>query len=316
MELLEITVVNVCVRKSDMADNAEDAMVRFLEECSLQVSGSSFLRDRCETCSGSRSIYCFECCKLLIPRSVWPPSIRDGTLRLPFDVDIVLNDRRSSATGVQLQTVMRAVEATLIQTETTTIRSGTCQLYDIDQGDVLPDYSNHTEGTFLLFPVKDSRPLSSLLDDSGGSEPVVKKLVVLDCKWSKSSDRFHPSLFNLPRVHLDRVPKHSYYWRWHNAGEGMLSTIEAIYFSAWHIATVRPDFSASDRGNLVDMLWLFGLQREIIQTKYREGKVKRYKHETGVPFLEDAKEFQRSLRAKQRLEREQAAKNGALRKNR
>jgi DTW domain len=296
-----------------MADNAEEAMVRFLEECSLQVSSSRFLRERCETCSGSRSVYCFECCKLLIPRSEWPSPIRDGTLRLPFDVDIVLNDRRSSATGVQLQTVMRAVETSMIQTATTTLRSGSCQLYDIDQGDVIPDYANHTEGTFLLFPGEDSTPLSSLVNDSCGSKPVVvKKLVVLDCKWSKSSDRFHPSLLNLPRVHLDRVPKHSYYWRWHNAGEGMLSTIEAIYFSAWQLATVRPDFSTSDRDNLVYMLWLFGLQREIIQTKYREQKVRRYKHETGVPFLEDAKEFQRSLRAKQRLEREQTAKNGAL----
>jgi DTW domain len=294
-----------------MADNAEEAMVHFLEECSLQVSRNSFPRERCETCSGSRSVYCFECCKLLIPRSEWPPPIRDGTLHLPFDVDIVLNDRRSSATGVQLKTVMRAVETTLMQTAATATTS--CELYDLDQGDALPDYSNHTEGTFLLFPGEDSKPLSSLVNDSVGSKPVVKKLVVLDCKWSKSSDRFHPSLLNLPRVHLDRVPKHSYYWRWHNAGEGMLSTIEAIYFSAWQVAIVRPDFSISDRDNLVYMLWLFGLQREIIQTKYREGKVRRYKHETGVPFSEDAKEFQRSLRAKQRLEREQAAKNGALR---
>ena len=172
---------------------------------------------------------------------------------------------------------------------------GSCCLYDIGSDDEIPNYSStKDDGTFLLFPGPTSQPFSSIVNSSGASR--VTRLVVLDCKWSRSSIRFHPSIADLPRVHLDRIPKHSFYWRWHNAGDGMLSTIEAIYYSAWDVATVHPDLSKDDRAKLVTLLWLFGLQREVIKKRYKEGKVKCFKHEPYVPFLEASKELNRSLR--------------------
>lgn len=290
------------------SQEAEEALVRYLDECVTEATNDDFSRTRCEACSSSRSMYCFDCLRLLVPRERWPEPVRDGRLRLPFDVDIILDDRRSSATGVQLKTILASM---LAQEEEEEVHSakpirtrGACHLYDIDRDEEIPNYSEAKDGeTFLLFPGPTSQAFSTIVDTTGTTR--VKRLVVLDCKWSRSSIRFHPSIADLPRVHLDRVPKHSFYWRWHNAGEGMLSTIEAIYYSAWEVATVCPDFSKDDRANLVHLLWLFGLQREIIQSRYKEGKVKCFKQEPSVPFLEASKEFNRSLRSKQKLKRKQ-----------
>lgn len=298
-----------------MAIAAEETLTRYLSDCAFNVKTSDYNRIQCETCNCSRSIYCFDCCRLLIHPDRWPVPIQQGSVRLPFKIDIILDDRRSSATGVQLKTLMDSAPPTksnpLFLIEDDTIRddcSNECRLFDVEQKDDIPSYSGaESSATYLLFPGPNSQPISSLLDANGPSS--LKRLVVLDCKWSKSSTRFHPCIANLPRVHLDRATKRSFYWRWHNAGEGMLSTIEAVYYSAWEVATVRDDFTDEDRDNLVQLLWIFGLQRQIIQTKYAEGKVKHYKHDAIVPFKEDSKQVQRSRRAKQGMQRERATRN-------
>lgn len=282
-------------------DEAEEVLVRFLDECSTEATINEFPRTSCATCNASRSMYCFDCFRLLVPRDRWPEPLLDGSLRLPFDVDIILDDRRSSATGVQLKVIMASIAGDDSEIAGGRCRSS-CRLYDIDRGEEVPNFCKAAaEGAFLLFPDNTSKPLSSIVDSSGASR--VKRLVILDCKWSKSSIRFHPSIADLPRVHLDRVQKHSFYWRWHNAGEGMLSTVEALYYCAWDVATVCPDFTRDDRAKLVNMLWLFGLQREVIQTRYRDGNIKTFKHKPTAPFLETTKEFNRALRQKQKHEK-------------
>jgi hypothetical protein len=80
----------------------------------------------------------------------------------------------------------------------------------------------------------------------------------------------------------------------------MLSTIEAIYYCAWDVATTRPDITKSDRESMVYILWLFGLIHEIIQSRYDEGKVQSFIHPPSVPFLESSKEFYRLLRKQHR----------------
>lgn len=291
-------------------NEAEDKLIWLLNECSQEVernrqkNGVDFSRVTCETCNASRSLFCAECARLLLPSDQWPLPIRDRTLILPFDVDIILNDRRLSATGVQLHSIFSSMvqgnpDESLGCCSSNSHKDSqyktTCRLFDLDRKDDIPSYSDQTaEGTFVLFPGPNSLPLSSVVDDEGVS--IVKRLVVLDCKWSKSSIRFHPHLTNLPHVHLDGVPKHSYFWRWHNAGESMLSTIEAIYYAAWEVSTTRPDMTVTDRHNMVHILWLFGLIRNVIQTRYDEGKVQSFIHPPAVPFLESSKEFYRLLR--------------------
>lgn len=76
----------------------------------------------------------------------------------------------------------------------------------------------------------------------------------------------------------------------------MLSTIEAIYYCAWDVSSTRPDVSDDDRAKMVHILWLFGLIREIITSRYKEGRVQSFIHPPAVPFLESSKEFYRLLR--------------------
>jgi DTW domain len=288
-------------------NEAEKTLLWLLNECSQEVennrhkNGVDFGRVMCETCNASRSLFCAECARLLIPHDQWPLPIRDRSLYLPFDVDIILNDRRLSATGVQLYTIFSSMMKCHVHSRSSDDgnyrpqRSTICRLFDVERNELIPNYTNiSTDGTFLLFPGPTSQPLSAVVNDEGISR--IKRLVVLDCKWSNSSIRLHPSLTNLPQVHLDSVPKHSYFWRWHNAGDNMLSTIEAIYYGAWDVSTTRPDINDNDRSKMVYILWLFGLIREIIQSRYKEGRVQSFIHPPAVPFLESSKELYRLLR--------------------
>jgi hypothetical protein len=135
------------------------------------------VRTMCPSCHRSRSIYCPTCLKLLID----PPP---DQLRLPFDLDIILDDQRECATGVHVKILSDVV---VVATTTT---SGSahhcCRLFDYDRGrgDALDSYDdddNNIDGTYVLFPGEDSVPLHTL-------EPAkVKRLVVLDCKWVRLS---------------------------------------------------------------------------------------------------------------------------------
>jgi hypothetical protein len=133
-------------------------------------------RTKCPSCHRSRSLYCPTCLKLLIA----PPP---DQLRLPFDLDIILDDQRECATGVHVKILSDVVVAT-----TSGSVHHCCRLFDYDKGrgDALDSYDDDDDdddidGTYVLFPGEDSVPLHTL-------EPAkVKRLVVLDCKWVRLS---------------------------------------------------------------------------------------------------------------------------------
>jgi DTW domain-containing protein YfiP len=263
---------------------ADNGLIEFLQVCS-EVAESASQRVRCQTCNASRSLYCPDCYKILVPKDFWPKAICDGSLRLPFDVDIILNDRRTASTGVQVATVLSASEESQSEKSASHWR-----LFDQELNEEIPDYKMESN-TFLLFPGKSSRPISLVARDS-----TIRRVVVLDSRWSKAKLSMYPSLLDLPCVHLDSQPNHSYYWRWHNAGEGMLSTVEAIYFSAWEVAKAQ-GWEDDERKNLKNLLWLFGLQREVIRRMYEKdgGEIL----PVHLPFSQDGKEMQRARRRKQ-----------------
>jgi len=98
------------------------------------------------------------------------------------------------------------------------------------------------------------------------------------------------------QVHLDYTPKESFFWRWHNAGEGMLCTLEAIYFAAVQISTCQlQNLSLSftmqnnDKLALLDIMWLFAIQRRLTCTTVE-------KHGRPLPFSTNGKELQRNYR--------------------
>jgi hypothetical protein len=261
-----------------------------MQDTAATETMTSWQRQEC--CGKSRYLYCPECCALLIPAADRPLALSQA---LPFDVHVILDDRRPSSTGVQLIAVFRSMSdnnSTATQAE----------LFDTEK-DEIPSYETkeQLDGTYLLFPGEDSVPLSSILKGDSTRQPL-KTLVLLDCKWSRPSARLHPSISTLPKVSLDCPPSKSYYWRWHNTGEGMLSTVEALYYAAWQIIFHR-GWSMEECQTLVRLLWLFRLQRSIIQTKYHAGQVKGVN--PYVPFSEEAKEFARKLRQQHRRKEEQ-----------
>lgn len=116
------------------------------------------VRVLCNTCQRSRSIYCAQCLKLL---TKCPPV----DLKLPFDLDIILDDKRETATGVQAIVLLPDEQCRLID-------------YNRDSGEQSLDmYKDHIEGTYLLYPGDDSAPLDRLAPSD------ISRLVVLDCKW-------------------------------------------------------------------------------------------------------------------------------------
>jgi DTW domain-containing protein YfiP len=199
-------------------------------------SRKQWLRKVC--CGTSRSLYCPECYELLIPAEDWPKQIE----ALPFHLDIVVHDRRNVATGLHAK-ILNDLRLNAHESFHDSDRGSTVRIFDLERLDSLP--SSFPDDTYLLFPSEDSVPLTS-------PRRPVNTLVVLDCKWTKSSSRHHPVLLNLPRVHLSDSIGPSFYWRWHAAGPSCLSTIEAIYEAARELEPQK---------DWLPWLWLFALQR-------------------------------------------------------
>ena len=232
---------------------------------------------RVKCCNSSRSLYCPECCALLVETDRRPPFIS-----LPCKLDIVLDEKnRAKSTGVHAKCLVDAQEGLATC-------NNECSLFDIERGDALPEYNvsdsvSDSDGTYILFPVPgESVPLASVAGN-------INRLVVLDCKWTKSSCKDRPELRNLPKVHLTEPPEQSYFWRWHNSGPGMISTIEAIYYASLEIAEHKQSIPKDERENLIHLLYLFAEQRMSIQRSCE-------KSGEAAPFSEEGKEEQRALR--------------------
>jgi DTW domain-containing protein YfiP len=183
----------------------------------------------CPGCYKNRSLYCTECLTIFVPKQEWPRSIAEQKLSLPFALDLILEDRRTSSSGIQVCALLKASQ------------SSAFRIVDTLANEPVPCYDNSSDQTFLLFPDHSSVPLSSIPPSN------VRRLVVLDCTWSrtrKNSIHNHPQLQQLTRVHLDAPPNHSFFWRWHNSGDGqqhqcgfVSRLILAICFAARNYST-------------------------------------------------------------------------------
>ena len=276
----------------DSDGEAVQALAAYME----QSSTPPYSWQRTPCCESSRYLYCPKCCRLLVPNGDWPEPLQDGSLQLPFDLHILLEDLHTKSTGVQVKSILDAASGTKNNHDNKNEEEpiGNVKLFNLANDEMPPYTGQHTdqyEGTYLLFPGTDSVPLSEILQNESAT---INTLVVLDCRWSRSSTRFHPYLASLPKVSLDHPPAQSYYWRWHNTGVGMLSSVEAIYFAAWQITASRGWTLEERQGRLVQLLWLFRIQRAVIHQKYTQKQVRT--SNPHVPFTEEAKEFARKLR--------------------
>ena len=147
-------------------------------DCTSPMS-TSVQRKRQKCCGTSRSIYCPECFKILLDKSEYALEGIDSKVKLPFSVDIILTDRRVASTGVHAVVLADRV-----------------RLIDYERDEAIPDYSKE-EGVYILFPSPESVPLSTVTEN-------IKKLVVLDCKWTKSSVKSHSNLKHMQKVRLSK----------------------------------------------------------------------------------------------------------------
>lgn len=298
-------------------EEEEKYLASYLESVSDETK-SQAISNRVYCCDASRSLYCPECYRILVPTGLWPGSISF----FPFhSVDIILGikERRTSSTGIQMMCVCRMFAEAAIDKKKLlehdpridkvpfTINERNVswweniKLHDLNKNNTLPPFESDEEGTFVLFPEEGkSVPISSVAHK-------IKRLIILDIKWTRSanvklfsdrhkltkknnsSEKHNPlaSLNSLPFVHIEFPPKKSHYWRWHNRGEGMLSTLEAIYFAGREMCVALDKHN--NREDLLSILWLFALQRSIIQNRCKEEGRR-------AAYLEEEKAHARALR--------------------
>lgn len=223
-------------------------------------------------------------------------------ITLPFHLHIILDDRRGSATGLHAVALMNGQLDNNIITKDhvactqscVPLKSDSVMLIDLAT-DKMPKYQDSDGSTFLLFPSPgESVPLAHVASK-------VRTLVVLDCKWTKSKIcRQDKDLLSLQKVHLSSPPQQSAYWRWHNAGPCMLSTIEAIYYAAIEVMQKKHEYllekgeisisdSENDQNNLIHLLWLFGHQRAATFKSAQTAGIP-------APCTDEGKEKQRAMR--------------------
>eukprot|EP00590_Aulacoseira_subarctica_P000520 CAMPEP_0172436194 /NCGR_PEP_ID=MMETSP1064-20121228/71597_1 /TAXON_ID=202472 /ORGANISM="Aulacoseira subarctica , Strain CCAP 1002/5" /LENGTH=314 /DNA_ID=CAMNT_0013184589 /DNA_START=51 /DNA_END=992 /DNA_ORIENTATION=- len=263
----------------DFASNDNNERIKEREEMVKSYLDSFLCSDsvliptvtqRATCCGYSQSLYCSNCCQLLIPEEELPVTLRDNkSIQLPFEIRILLSDLRNKATGIHAAALCSNTrQVTLLE-----LSDDPCS-----DGKALND--DDVETTFVLFPGKDSIPIVSVASR-------IQKLIVLDCKWTrtKNSGKFLPELSNYQKVHLSTPPTESHFWRWHNAGQGMLSTIEAIFYASWEVS----EYHQKHDSNLIDLLYIFGIQRALSKIHAdRLGKPS--------PFSKEGKEERRALR--------------------
>ena len=254
----------------------------FLDEYLERAKPKDWPRFTC--CNSSRSFYCPDCCRILIPSDDWPCSLREGRLRFPFDVDILLGvkERRTSATGIHVAAIFNSMAssgcAELKRIPEGDPKPSAVRLYDLNRGEI-PSYEPNEPGTYVLFPDKDSVPITSVASE-------IRKLIVLDVKWTRRRIRVGQFFDSLPKVHLVDPPAESRYWRWHNSGKGMLSSVEALYYATLDVAS---SWTKEEREEFVDMMWLFALQRCVINERSEL-------EQRPAPFREEGKRLRRILR--------------------
>jgi len=352
--ILDYDITEVKDSEYANATKRDEGISQYLAFFMDELHTSGWPRSFC--CGTSRSLYCPECYRILISPSDnrLPDCLREKIssatqLTLPFALDIILHDRRPSATGLHAKVLLdesarNNIKPVLSMLSTTEIlekvekmnsipelrrnfianhkfqnlaqtiglgwprESTEVVVIDHEAGEKIPVYSGQ-EGIYLLFPSPgESIPISSVTGR-------IEKLVVLDCKWTRTSSRLHESLRDLPKVHLTKPPIESFSWRWHDAGKGMVTTIEAVYCSAWeifqyYIQKWESEFQNIDlaeeivdgmkwneimailavkQGNLMHLLIFFAIQRARSAIKAQsEGKL--------CPFTTEGKEAKRSER--------------------
>ncbi|KAJ0392373.1 hypothetical protein P43SY_011877 [Pythium insidiosum] len=238
--------------------------------------GTSWTRAQCPTCEHSYKFYCPKCC---VPVGV-PAGTAVPSLVLPLQVHIWFQDKIKKSTAPHAK-VLAPQDAQIVPYPLS--ESDNASL-DYDRDRVLVVYpTNHSE----TMPEMTAEDLSK-----------VNTLVFIDCPWQKAPVILQdPKLEGLRCVKLATPPAQSKFWRYHQAGAGCVSTIEAIqlmledYTKAMNAASL-PLRAGSESTDLSDLLFFFKLLYSHIAETYEKDPRQNRK----PPMDEHEKERQRMLR--------------------
>src|SRR3546814_7271954 len=123
----------------------------------------------------------------------------------------------------------------------------------------LPPFDAAT--TLVLFPSAQA----SFIDEVEGLE-AYSSIVLVDCRWTTLRAANDPQLQRLKHVKLRHVPEQSVFWRYHSAGDGCVSSIEALYYAFKEILQVTGKTVTG--GVLEDLLYIFALKADTIRHDY------------------------------------------------
>uniref|UniRef100_K3WYM5 tRNA-uridine aminocarboxypropyltransferase 1 n=1 Tax=Globisporangium ultimum (strain ATCC 200006 / CBS 805.95 / DAOM BR144) TaxID=431595 RepID=K3WYM5_GLOUD len=250
---------------------------------------AGWTRVPCPSCNRSYKFYCPECCITIgKPEDVAVPS-----LTLPLQVHIWFQDKKKKSTAPHAK-VLAPQSVDIIQ-------------YPLDkEGETLAVYTR--EDTVVVYPTYESETLADLTPEDLQQ---VKTLVFIDCPWQKAPAILHdPALVNLRCVKLAKPPLESKFWRYHKAGKGCVSTIEAIQLMLEEYVDVMVNAKGtlregSENTKMSDLLFFFELLYCQISERFEvdPGRKKR------PPMDEEEKERQRLMRTQKEAGKKRKKEN-------
>ncbi|KAE8891007.1 hypothetical protein PF005_g14140 [Phytophthora fragariae] len=213
-------------------------------ELQPNVGPKAWERLPCTSCQRSYKFYCPKCnIPLGVPEDVTVPS-----LRLPLQVHVWFQDKIKKSTAPHAK-VLAPQDVEIIP-------------YPLAKdGDKVPTYTH--ENAVVVYPSFEAETLEQISADELRD---LRTLIFIDCPWQKAPVIMtDPAIANLRHVKLAQPPKESSFWRYHKAGAGCVSTIEAIQLmlEEYVAAATKAEITlpeGSDASQLSDLLFFFKLQ--------------------------------------------------------
>ncbi|KAI9923272.1 hypothetical protein PsorP6_000254 [Peronosclerospora sorghi] len=209
----------------------------------MSVVPKDWQRLPCTSCRRSYKFYCPKCnIPLGVPKNVTVPS-----LVLPLRVHVWFQDKIKKSTAPHAK-VLAPQDVEIIP-------------YPPASDTVLPRYTR--DNAVIVYPSFKAITMDEINVDELRD---IRTLIFIDCPWQKAPVIMtHPAIANLRYVKLARPPKESKFWRYHNAGAGCVSTIEAIQMmlEEYTAAMKKARTSLPERyeaARLPDLLFFFKLQ--------------------------------------------------------
>ncbi|TMW66399.1 hypothetical protein Poli38472_004164 [Pythium oligandrum] len=237
---------------------------------------TEWTRALCATCEHNYKFYCPKCC---VPVGV-PENATVPSLVLPLQVHIWFQDKLKKSTAPHAK-VLAPQDVEIVN-------------YPLDD-DRQKELQYDRESVVVVYPTNYSETMPEMTPTDLAK---VKTLVFIDCPWQKAPVILQdPKLENLRCVKLAVPPSESKFWRYHQAGAGCVSTIEAIqlmledYTKAMKQAGL-PLRAGSEDTDVSELLFFFHLLYSHIADRYEKDPKQLRK----PPMDENEKERQRQLR--------------------